>query len=39
VEAIVEKVKGVEKVDNQLVVKKQAPTPAPTHSPSPAPRK
>src|SRR5262245_51639036 len=39
VEAIVEKVKGVEKVDNQLVVKKQAPTPTPTHSPSPAPRK
>src|SRR5499426_1255498 len=39
VEAIVEKVKGVEKVDNQLVVKKQAPTPTPSHSPSPAPRK
>jgi len=39
VEAIVEKVKGVEKVDNQLVVKKQAPTPTPTHSPSPAPRR
>jgi len=39
VEAIVEKVKGVEKVDNQLVVKRQAPTPTPTHSPSPAPRR
>jgi len=39
VEAIVEKVKGVEKVDNQLVVKKQAPTPTPSHSPSPAPRR
>src|SRR5262245_44679152 len=39
VEAIVEKVKGVEKVDNQLTVKRQAPTPTPTHSPSPAPRK
>src|SRR5499426_2686820 len=39
VEAIVEKIKGVEKVDNQLVVKRQAPTPTPTHSPSPAPRK
>ena len=41
VEAIVEKVKGVEKVDNQLTVKRQASTPAPTHfpSPSPAPRK
>jgi osmotically-inducible protein OsmY len=41
VEAIVEKVKGVEKVDNQLVVKRQAPTPTPTPSPrhSPAPRK
>jgi hyperosmotically inducible protein len=39
VEAIVEKLKGVEKVDNQLTVKKQAPTPTPTHSPSPAPRK
>ena len=38
VEAIVEKVKGVEKVDNQLAVKKQAPTPAPTHSPSPPPK-
>jgi hyperosmotically inducible periplasmic protein len=39
VEAIVEKVKGVQKVDNQLVVKKQAPTPTPTKSPSPAPRR
>lgn len=38
VEAIVEKVKGVEKVDNQLVVKKQAQTPVPTHSPSPSPK-
>src|SRR5262245_66036383 len=40
VEAIVEKVKGVEKVDNQLVVKRQAPTPTPTPSPhhSPTPR-
>jgi osmotically-inducible protein OsmY len=37
VEAIVEKVKGVEKVDNQLTVKRQAPTPTPTHSPSPSP--
>jgi hyperosmotically inducible periplasmic protein len=39
VEAIVEKVKGVEKVDNQLVVKKQMPTPTPTPSHSPAPRR
>jgi len=39
VEAIVEKVKGVEKVDNQLVVQTQTPTPTPTHSPSPRPRK
>src|SRR5215510_13736270 len=39
VEAIVEKVKGVEKVDNQVTVKRQAPTSTPTHSPSPAPRK
>jgi osmotically-inducible protein OsmY len=39
VEAIVEKIKGVEKVDNQLVVKRQAPTPTPTRSPSPAPRR
>ena len=39
VEAIVEKVNGVEKVDNQLTVKRQAPTPTPTHSPSPAPRR
>jgi hyperosmotically inducible periplasmic protein len=39
VEAIVEKIKGVEKVDNQLLVKRQAPTPTPTRSPSPAPRK
>jgi osmotically-inducible protein OsmY len=38
VEAIVEKVKGVVKVDNQLVVKRP-PAPSPTHSPSPAPRK
>ncbi len=41
VEAIVEKVKGVEKVDNQLTVKKPAPTPTPAPSPrrSPARRK
>jgi hyperosmotically inducible periplasmic protein len=39
VEAIVEKVKGVEKVDNQLTVTRQAPTPTPTHSPSPASRR
>jgi osmotically-inducible protein OsmY len=39
VEAIVEKVKGVEKVDNQLTVKGQAPTPTPTQAPSPAPRR
>lgn len=39
VEAIVEKVQGVEKVDNQLNVKRQAPTPTPKASPSPAPRK
>lgn len=39
VEAIVEKIKGVEKVENQLVVKRQAPTPTPTSSPSPAPRR
>jgi hyperosmotically inducible protein len=39
VEAIVEKVQGVEKVDNQLLVKGQPPTPTPTRSPSPAPRK
>jgi osmotically-inducible protein OsmY len=39
VEAIVEKVKGVEKVDNQLTVKSQAPTPTPAHSPPPAPRR
>lgn len=41
VEAIVEKVKGVQKVDNQLTVKGQAlnPTPAPSPSHSPAPRK
>jgi osmotically-inducible protein OsmY len=39
VEAIVEKVKGVEKVDNQVTVKSQAPTPAPTKAPSPAPRR
>jgi osmotically-inducible protein OsmY len=39
VEAIVEKVKGVEKVDNQLTVKSRAPTPTPTHAPSPAPRR
>jgi len=39
VEAIVEKVNGVEKVDNQLAVKRQAPTPAPTQAPSPAPRR
>lgn len=39
VEAIVEKIKGVEKVENQLVVKRQAPTPTPASSPSPAPRK
>src|SRR5262245_3129923 len=39
VEAIVEKVKGVEKVDNQLTVKRQEPTPTPTQTPSPAPRR
>ena len=39
VEAIVEKVKGVEKIDNQLTVKGQAPTPTPTQAPSPAPRR
>jgi osmotically-inducible protein OsmY len=39
VEAIVEKVKGVEKVDNQLTVKRQTPTPTPTQAPSPAPRR
>jgi hyperosmotically inducible protein len=41
VEAIVEKINGVEKVDNQLAVKAQAPTPTPASSPShsPAPRK
>ena len=37
VEAIAEKIKGVEKVDNQLVVKSQTPTPTPTRSPSPSP--
>jgi len=37
VEAIVEKIKGVEKVDNQLVVKKLTPTPDPTRSPPPSP--
>lgn len=37
VEAIVEKIKGVEKVDNQLTVIRQAPTPTPTLSPSPSP--
>jgi hyperosmotically inducible periplasmic protein len=37
VEAIVEKVKGVEKVDNQLTVKGQAPTPTPAPSPSRSP--
>src|SRR5262245_17583515 len=37
VEAIVEKVKGVEKVDNRLTVKRQTPAPTPTHSPSPSP--
>jgi osmotically-inducible protein OsmY len=37
VEAIVERVKGVEKVDNQLSVKRQAQTPTPTHSTSPSP--
>ena len=36
-EAIVEKIKGVEKVDNQLVVKRLTPTPTPTRSPSPSP--
>jgi osmotically-inducible protein OsmY len=39
VEAIVEKLKGVEKVDNQLTVKAQAPTPTPTSHPSPSPRR
>jgi hyperosmotically inducible protein len=39
VEAIVEKIKGVEKVDNQLTVKRQAPTPTPRTSPSRVPRK
>jgi hyperosmotically inducible protein len=37
VEAIVEKVKGVEKVDNQLTVIGQAPTPTPAPSPSRSP--
>jgi hyperosmotically inducible protein len=39
VEAVVEKIKGVEKVDNQVIVKAQAPTPTPTPSPAPARRK
>jgi hyperosmotically inducible protein len=40
-EAIVEKINGVEKVDNQMTVKAQAPTPTPASSPShsPAPRR
>jgi hyperosmotically inducible protein len=40
VEAVVEKIKAVEKVDNQVTVKAQAPTPTPTSSPprSPASR-
>jgi osmotically-inducible protein OsmY len=41
VEAIVEKIKGVEKVDNQLIVKVPSPAPTTTISPSPSatPRK
>jgi len=42
-EAIAEKVKGVEKVDNQLAVKKPEPTPTttpcPSHSPAPRARR
>jgi hyperosmotically inducible protein len=37
VEAIVEMIKGVEKVDNQLVVKRLTPTPTPTPTRSPTP--
>jgi hyperosmotically inducible protein len=41
VEAVVEKIKAVEKVDNQVTVKAQAPTPTPTlpSRPSPSPRR
>jgi osmotically-inducible protein OsmY len=40
-EAVVEKIEGVEKVDNQVVVKAQVPTPTPASSPprSPASRR
>ncbi|MGH9753702.1 MAG: BON domain-containing protein [Blastocatellia bacterium] len=37
VEAIAEKIKGVEKIDNQLTVKGPAPTPTPKTSPRPSP--
>jgi osmotically-inducible protein OsmY len=39
VEAITEKVKGVEKVDNQLTVKKPTPTPTTTPCPSHSPER